>query len=214
MEKYLYIRVSPDELELPEAVAEGRRVIGNIRRTSTLFLVKTIYSILLSLFALILPIRYPFQPIQLSLISSLTIGIPGFFLALEPNKERVGGSFLRSVLTMAAPGGIAVAGCATAAYVMDRIGLAPADCSTMAVLVAGIIGITQLYTVCMPLNRVRGSVLAAMMLGFSAAVAFAGSIFFLTVRTMPFQCWLWLAALIAVGMGIMFLCYRKAKKMV
>ncbi len=206
--------LSGDFAVLPEAVAEGRRVIGNIRRTSTLFLVKTIYSILLSLFALILPIRYPFQPIQLSLISSLTIGIPGFFLALEPNKERVGGSFLRSVLTMAAPGGIAVAVCATAASVMDRIGLAPADCSTMAVLVAGIIGITQLYTVCMPLNRVRGSVLAAMMLGFSAAVAFAGGIFFLTVRTMPFQCWLWLAALIAVGMGIMFLCYRKAKKMV
>ena len=199
---------------LPEAVAEGRRVIGNIRRTSSLFLVKTIYSVLLSLLTLILPIRYPFQPIQLSLISSLTIGIPGFFLALQPNKERVGGDFLRSVLTMAAPGGIAVAICAAAASVLERIGLAPADCSTLAVLVAGIVGMTQLYAVCRPLDRLRTFVLAAMILGFCAAVAFAGSLFFLTVRTMPFPCWLWLAGLIALGMAIMTLTYGKARLIV
>ena len=206
--------LSGDFAVLPEAVAEGRRVIGNIRRTSTLFLVKTIYSILLSLFTLALPIRYPFQPIQLTLISSLTIGIPGFFLALQPNKERVGGDFLRSVLTMAAPGGIAVAICAAAASVLERIGLAPADCSTLAVLVAGIVVLTQLYTVCRPLDRLRTFVLAAMILGLCVAVAFAGSLFFLTVRTMPFPCWLWLAGLIALGMAIMTLTYGKARMIV
>ncbi len=199
---------------LPQAVAEGRRVIGNIRRTSTLFLVKTIYSILLSVLTLILPIRYPFQPIQLSLISSLTIGIPGFFLALEPNKERVKGDFLRSVLIMAAPGGIAAALCAVMTSVLERTGLSPADCSTMAVMMAGAIGLVQLYTVCQPMTRLRAGLLAAMTLAFAAAVFWFGQVFFLTVRTMPVVCWLWMAGLLAISLSVMALCFRKAKKMI
>ena len=198
---------------LPEAVAEGRRVIGNIRRTSSLFLVKTIYSVLLSLLTLILPIRYPFQPIQLTLISSLTIGIPGFFLALQPNKERVGGSFLRSVLTMAAPGAIAVALTATAASALQYTGLIHEDCSTIAVLLAGIIGLVELYIVSRPLDLLRGCVLAGVSLIFAAAVVWFSRVFFLTVRTMPGNCWIWLGALLAAGLVIMGLLYGKAKKM-
>ena len=198
---------------LPQAVAEGRRVIGNIRRTSTLFLVKTIYSILLSLFTLILPIRYPFQPIQLSLVSSLTIGIPGFFLALEPNRERVGGSFLRTVLTMAAPGGIAVAVGATTTSVLERVGLLPQDCSTIAVLIAGMFGLVQLYTVCRPLTRLRTAVLGLMALSFAACVNWLGKVFFLTVRTMPTVCWLWFGGLLLGGLAIMGLCYHHVVKL-
>ena len=180
--------LSGDFAVLPEAVAEGRRVIGNIRRTSTLFLVKTIYSILLSLITLVLPIRYPFQPIQLSLVSTLTIGLPGFFLALEPNRERVAGNFLRTVLTMAAPGGIAVGVCAAIASALDRTGLAAADCSSVAVLVAGFVGLVQLYTVCLPLTRLRTCVLIGMALAFSASVIWLGGIYLLTVRSMPASC--------------------------
>lgn len=199
---------------LPETVAEGRRVIGNIRRTSTLFLVKTIYSVLLSLLTLALPIRYPFQPIHLSLISTLTIGIPGFFLALEPNQERVKGNFLRSVLTMAAPGGIAVAVCAALASSLYYIGLKATDCTTIAVLVAGMIGLVQLYSISRPLNRLRAFVFGGVSLGFATAIAFAGRAFYLTVQTMPLSCWLWLAALLAVGLVIMMFCYRLAFKAV
>ena len=204
--------LSGDFAVLPEAVAEGRRVIGNIRRTSALFLVKTIYSILLSLLTLILPIQYPFQPIQLSLISSLTIGIPGFFLALEPNRERVGGSFLRAVLMTAAPGGVAVAIGAAMASILDRVGLAPADCSSMAVLIAGIVGLIQLWHVSRPLNRLRTAVLAGMSLAFAFAVAFLGRIFFLTVRSMPVNCWLWLSGELALAIAIMWLVERLTRK--
>jgi cation-transporting ATPase E len=204
--------LSGDFAVLPEAVAEGRRVIGNIRRTSALFLVKTIYSILLSLLTLILPIQYPFQPIQLSLISSLTIGIPGFFLALEPNRERVGGSFLRAVLMTAAPGGVAVAIGAAMASILDRVGLAPADCSSMAVLIAGIVGLIQLWHVSRPLNRLRTAVLAGMSLAFAFAVAFLGRIFFLTVRSMPVNCWLWLAGELVLAIAIMWLVERLTRK--
>ena len=197
---------------LPKAVAEGRRVIGNIRRTSTLFLVKTIYSILLSLLTLILPVRYPFQPIQLSLISSLTIGIPGFFLAMQPNKERVRGNFLRTVLTMAAPGGIAVAVSAIMASALELTGIAAQDCSTIAVLIAGTIGLVQLYTVCLPMTRFRLAVLAGMALAFAASVNWLGGVYYMTVRTWSSVCWLWYLLLLALGLALMIFSHRFARK--
>ena len=92
-------------------VGEGRRVIGNITRAASLFLVKTLYSFALALLVLFLPVTYPFQPIQLTLVSSLTIGIPSFFLALEPNQARIRGGFLQTVLLRAVPGAAAVTLC-------------------------------------------------------------------------------------------------------
>lgn len=93
---------------MPLIVAEGRRVVGNITRAASLFLVKTLYSFALALLTLLFPVEYPFQPIQLTLISSLTIGLPAFLLTLEPNQDRIQGSFLRTVLTRAIPGAAAV----------------------------------------------------------------------------------------------------------
>ena len=92
---------------MPEAVYEGRRVVNNIQRVASLFLVKTTYATLFALLALLLPITYPLYPIQASLISSATVGIPAFFLALKPNRERIRGSFLANVLPTALPAGIA-----------------------------------------------------------------------------------------------------------
>ena len=83
--------MNADFAAMPEIVGEGRRVINNITRAASLFLVKTLYSFMLSVLMLVLPLTYPFQPIQLTLVSSLTVGIPSFFLALEPNQERVRG---------------------------------------------------------------------------------------------------------------------------
>ena len=104
--------LSSDFSALPEIVLEGRRVINNITRAASLFLTKTIFSFLLSLLILVLPAVYPFQPIQLTLISSLMIGLPGFVLALEPSEERIKGNFLKTVLLRALPGGVAAACCA------------------------------------------------------------------------------------------------------
>jgi cation-transporting ATPase E len=97
---------------LPSVVAEGRRVIGNITRVATLFLTKTAYSVLLAILVAIWQIPYPFLPRHLTLLSTLTIGIPGFFLALAPNKERARPQFVRRVMRYSLPAGI-IAGLAT-----------------------------------------------------------------------------------------------------
>ena len=82
---------------MPSVVMEGRRVVNNIQRSASLFLVKNIFSFLLSLFSVVLMITYPMEPSQISLISMFTIGVPGFFLAFQPNKERIQGHFLTNV---------------------------------------------------------------------------------------------------------------------
>ncbi|MEU6552977.1 HAD-IC family P-type ATPase [Streptomyces sp. NPDC046915] len=97
---------------LPSVVAEGRRVIGNITRVATLFLVKTVYSVLLAVLVVCWGVQYPFLPRHLTLLSTLTIGIPAFFLALAPNRERARPHFVRRVMRYAVPGGL-VAGVAT-----------------------------------------------------------------------------------------------------
>ncbi|MFB7996708.1 HAD-IC family P-type ATPase [Streptomyces sp. NPDC056002] len=105
---------------LPSVVAEGRRVIGNITRVASLFLVKTVYSVLLAVLVVCFQIEYPFLPRHLTLLSTLTIGVPAFFLALAPNKERARPQFVRRVMRYAIPGGV-VAGTATfVTYVIAR----------------------------------------------------------------------------------------------
>ncbi|MFI9777782.1 HAD-IC family P-type ATPase [Streptomyces sp. NPDC051956] len=105
---------------LPSVVAEGRRVIGNITRVASLFLVKTVYSVLLAVLVVCFQIEYPFLPRHLTLLSTLTIGIPAFFLALAPNTERARPQFVKRVMRYAIPGGV-VAGTATfVTYVIAR----------------------------------------------------------------------------------------------
>ncbi|MDQ0684559.1 cation-transporting ATPase E [Streptomyces achromogenes] len=105
---------------LPSVVAEGRRVIGNITRVATLFLVKTVYSVLLALLVVCWQVEYPFLPRHLTLLSTLTIGIPAFFLALAPNRERARPHFVRRVMRYSVPGGV-IAGAATfVTYLMAR----------------------------------------------------------------------------------------------
>ncbi|MGW6397278.1 HAD-IC family P-type ATPase [Streptomyces sp. NPDC055134] len=105
---------------LPSVVAEGRRVIGNITRVASLFLVKTVYSVLLAVLVVCFQIEYPFLPRHLTLLSTLTIGVPAFFLALAPNTERAKPQFVKRVMRYAIPGGV-VAGTATfVTYVIAR----------------------------------------------------------------------------------------------
>jgi cation-transporting ATPase E len=105
---------------LPSVVAEGRRVIGNITRVATLFLVKTVYSVLLAIMVVISQVEYPFLPRHLTLLSTLTIGVPAFFLALAPNKERARPHFVRRVMRYAIPGGAVAAFATFATYLMAR----------------------------------------------------------------------------------------------
>lgn len=105
---------------LPSVVAEGRRVIGNITRVATLFLTKTVYSVLLAILVVCSQVEYPFLPRHLTLLSTLTIGIPAFFLALAPNKERARPHFVKRVMRYAIPGGIVAATATFVTYVVAR----------------------------------------------------------------------------------------------
>ncbi|MFF8674566.1 cation-translocating P-type ATPase [Streptomyces sp. NPDC015242] len=105
---------------LPSVVAEGRRVIGNITRVATLFLVKTVYSVLLAVLVVCSQVEYPFLPRHLTLLSTLTIGVPAFFLALAPNKERAKPNFVRRVMRYAIPGGVVAAVATFATYLIAR----------------------------------------------------------------------------------------------
>ncbi len=168
---------------LPAVVDEGRRVINNITRAASLFLVKTLYSFALALLVLFLPTRYPFQPIQLTLISSLTIGAPSFFLALEPNRERVRDNFLRNVLARAVPGALAVTVCALAACLLEKLGWSREACSTLATLSAAAAGLVTLLVTCLPFTCLRALVFAAMCAGMALAVTLVPGVFYLVPLT-------------------------------
>ncbi|MFE1901700.1 HAD-IC family P-type ATPase [Streptomyces yangpuensis] len=105
---------------LPSVVAEGRRVIGNITRVATLFLTKTVYSVLLAILVVCSQVEYPFLPRHLTLLSTLTIGIPAFFLALAPNKERAKPHFVKRVMRYAIPGGVIAAAATFVTYLIAR----------------------------------------------------------------------------------------------
>ena len=184
---------------LPAVVAEGRRVIGNITRTASLFLVKTLYSAALAILTLLLPLRYPFQPIQLTLISALTIGVPSFFLALEPSHERAKGKFLRRVLLRAAPGAAAVTCCAIAALVNNQLGVSFEISSTQAVLSAGALGLVNLALTCRPFTRLRAVLCAVMAAAFAGTAAFFPKLFFLHPEDFAAKDWISLAITTACG---------------
>ncbi|MCX4666242.1 HAD-IC family P-type ATPase [Streptomyces sp. NBC_01381] len=155
---------------LPSVVAEGRRVIGNITRVATLFLVKTVYSVIIALLVVCSQVEYLFLPRHLTLLSTLTIGVPAFFLALAPNKERAKPHFVRRVMRYAIPGGV-VAGVATfATYLLARhhyegAGAREAETSA-ATLALFLIAMWVLAIIARPYTWWRIGLIATMGLGF------------------------------------------------
>lgn len=150
------VLMNNDFASMPLVVKEGRRCINNIQRSAALFLVKTIFAFLLAVAFLFLPYAYPFKPIQMTLVSALTIGAPSFLLALEPNHNLVKGSFLANVMRKAAPGGIAAALGIGLIMVSQAVFDFPSEnISTMATLLMGAACFGALWSVCMPFNKVR-----------------------------------------------------------
>ncbi|AWT43931.1 MULTISPECIES: cation-translocating P-type ATPase [Streptomyces] len=160
---------------LPSVVGEGRRVIGNITRVATLFLVKTVYSVLLALLVVCWQVEYPFLPRHLTLLSTLTIGVPAFFLALAPNKERAKPHFVRRVMRYAIPGGV-VAGVATfVMYLVARhhyTGPGSLDAETSAAtLTLFLISMWVLAIIARPYTWWRVALVAAMGAAFVVVLA-------------------------------------------
>lgn len=132
---------------MPKVVNEGRRTINNITRSASLFLVKTIYSTILALMFLFMGNAYPFVPIQLTLISAITIGIPSFILALEPNRERVRGNFLRNVISKSIPTGITVAINILLISILNKLNIISNEYySSLCVISTSICGLILLFT--------------------------------------------------------------------
>lgn len=175
------VLLESDFSSVPSIVAEGRRVINNIERSAQLFLAKNIFSLGLSLFCVIFNLSYPFKPIQLSLISTLTIGIPGFFLAMQPNERRIEGSFIKNVLYRAFPGGlcnlILISTLTVYAYYFS---LSADETNTMSVLIALIVGVMILYYACLPLNPLRIAILCGVVVISFLALQLFADFFYIT----------------------------------
>ncbi|MFF5717054.1 cation-translocating P-type ATPase [Streptomyces buecherae] len=159
---------------LPSVVAEGRRVIGNIERVANLFLVKTVYSVLLALLVVCSQVSYPFLPRHLTLLSTLTIGVPAFFLALAPNKERARPNFVRRVMRYAIPAGVIAAVATFATYLVARshyTGEGARDAETSAAtLTLFLISMWVLAIVARPYTWWRIGLVLTMALGFVIVV--------------------------------------------
>lgn len=169
---------------MPSVVLEGRRVVNNIERSASLFLVKNIFSFLLSLFSMAFMITYPLEPSQISMVTMFTIGIPAFLLAMEPNKKMIEGHFLTNVLLKALPAGLTdvlIVGFLT--VFGQTFGMSNEEISTAATLLLAIVGLMILFKISKPMNVFRWIVWSAMVAGLLFCVIFLKNLFGIGVMT-------------------------------
>ena len=171
---------------MPSVVAEGRRVINNIERSAALYLVKNIFTFFLAFFTLFATLPYPFSPAQLSMINGVTIGIPSFILAMEPNENRIRGKFLRNVFFRALP-------CAMTDLVLIvgillfyiAFKIDDTSMSTICTGVMGVVGLMMVHRTSKPYNTLRIVMIVGLTLAFLVAFFFLPEIF--TLRTLDFS---------------------------
>lgn len=170
---------------MPQVVLEGRRVVNNIQRSASLFLVKNIFSFLLSLLSVVFMFTYPLEPSQISLISMFTIGVPAFFLALEPNKNIIKGHFLTNVFLKALPAAVTDALAVGALVIFGRtFGVNSTDISTAATMLLAIVGFMILYKISAPMNKIRVGILGGCIVGLLFCSIFLKDLFAITGMTM------------------------------
>lgn len=170
---------------MPKVVAEGRRGINNLQRSSSLFLIKTIYATIFALLFVFIPYVYPFKPIQLTLISSALVGMPSVILALEPNREVIKGSFINNAITSALPGSLCVILTIMIMLVFANLkipsiqfyGLDLVQQSTLATIILGMVMAQILYKICMPFSVLRSIVFTLAILSFITCILFFSGFF-------------------------------------
>lgn len=176
------VLLESDFSKMPQVVLEGRQIVNNIERSASLFLVKNIFSLLMSVFAILLSVTYPLNPLQITLISLFTIGLPSFLLTLEKNNEKIKGHFMTNVFSKAAPGGITdmvVVGILVICGTLFK--LSTADVSTAATLLLIVVGFFVLYKISTPMNAFRQKVFFSCLAGM-IIVGFTFSKFFSLTR--------------------------------
>jgi len=192
---------------LPSVVDEGRRVLANVERTANLFLTKTVYAMLLALAVGVLRLPFPFLPRQLTLVGTLTIGVPGFFLALAPNVTRAHPGFVGRVVRFAVPAGLMAAAATLAAYGLVRgEGVDLEEARTVATIVLFWIGLVVLTLVAAPLTLPRRALVVATGVAFLAVMAIASTREFFALSLPSGIEWLaavGIAAIVATGLRLL-----------
>jgi cation-transporting P-type ATPase E len=198
---------------LPGVVAEGRRVIANIERSANLFVTKTVYAVLIAVSVVILNWKYPFLPRHLTIISNFTIGIPGFFLAIAPNKRRYVPGFIKRVLRFCVPAGFVVGSCALAAYgvAFYAENRSLTESRTTATLVVAAIALWVLVILARPVNWWRGLLALLMVLSVVTIVAVAPFRSFFALSLPPGGVLGEAAAIAAVGIVLVELGWRTSR---
>ena len=167
-----------DFSRMPSVVMEGRRVVNNIQRSASLYLVKNIFSMLLAVFSMIFMINYPLEPSQISLISMFTIGIPSFVLALEPNKDRIQGHFMTNVLLKALPAGLTdFLAVSSLVLFCQEFGVNEGDISTSCTILVAIVGFMILYQIAKPMTIGHHVLMVGMVAGWLFCMIFVSHLF-------------------------------------
>lgn len=181
------VLVDNDFASMPKVVAEGRRSINNLQRSASLFLVKTLLSVTAAVLFILLPWQYPFEPIQMTLISAFTIGLPSFVLALEPNHDLVRGHFLRNCVVRSIPGAICgvVSIVAICAVGYLALGLGYDQVSTLCVLVVAFVGLLLIVRLCIPFNALRTALVAVVVAGTALGATLLPGLFDIAAFTQP-----------------------------
>ena len=197
------VLLDSDFSTMPEVVAEGRRVINNIQRAASLFFVKNIFSFLVSVISLFVDMPYPLMPLHLSVISGLTIGVPAFFLALEPNHERVKGKFITNVFLKALPGGLTNVLLVLLIEAFVYLFQFPTEqLYTMSAVMLAVVGLRVLYQTAQPIREIKHwGLLLAMTLAELICFTLLAPIFDFTAPTL--ESGLVLAVLLVVAFQVM-----------
>jgi cation-transporting ATPase E len=192
---------------MPSVVAEGRRVVNNIIKTASLYLTKNIFSLLLAMFSMISVLRYPLQPSQITLISMFTIGMPSFILSLEPNHDRIKGSFLGNTFKTAAPAGITIFLMVSALQIFGQImNIRQSSLSTSSSLLVALGEFLILARVAKPWDRLHVGMMIVMVAGFFYAITFHSDLF--GISGMNAECLL-LTAVFLVALEAVFRYFYK-----
>lgn len=167
------ILLDSDFARMQNVLNEGRRVINNIERVASMYLVKTIYSLILAVIFMFITNPYPFEPVQLTPINALTVGIPSFFLALKPSYERIKGDFLNNILRVSLPGALTVVGAVMIIQLADVLfDLDFIASSTMSVFLTGCVGLLVLYKVSFPLDKKKFALIAVLSTAYLSCYLF------------------------------------------
>lgn len=175
------VLLNSDFSDMPQVVAEGRRVINNIERTASLYLVKNIFSVFLAIISIIAVFEYPLVPSQLTLMSFLTIGMPSFVLALEPNESKVSGKFLRKVIYRAMPAALADL-CIIIIIVMFQYAfqIESKQTSTITALLVTAVGFYMVYKACVPFRKWHYALFGVMIVLLIGIIAYIPDVFSIT----------------------------------